>query len=57
MIQVNNNKYQLLKEGQVVEETEAATFDNTIDYFFEVYPKAYGDKRYTFKRVKKTYEY
>jgi hypothetical protein len=57
MIQVNNNKYQLLKEGQIVVETEAATFDNAIDYFFEVHPKAYGDERYTFKRVKRPYEY
>ena len=56
MIQVNNNKYQLLKEGEIVVETEAATFDNAIDYFFDVHPNAYGDERYTFKRVKRAYE-
>lgn len=57
MTQVNNDKYQLLKEGELVVETEAATFDKAIDYFFEVHPNAYGDERYTFKKVKRIYEY
>ena len=51
MTQVNYNTYQLFKENTLVEETQAATFDSAIDYFFEMYPKAYGDSKYSFKRV------
>lgn len=56
MIQVNYNTYQLFKGDELVEQTEAATFDNAIDYFFDLYPQAYGDDQYTFKRAKMAHE-
>jgi hypothetical protein len=56
MIQVNYNTYQLFKGDELVEQTEAATFDNAIDYFFDLYPQAYGDNQYTFKRAKMAHE-
>lgn len=56
MYRVNNRTYQLLKENQVIMETQCSSFDRAIDEFFESYPDAYGDKRYSFKRVKLPYE-
>ena len=56
MYQVNNRTYQLLKENQVIMETQCSSFDRAIDEFFESYPDAYGDKKYSFKRVKLPYE-
>jgi hypothetical protein len=56
MIQVNYSTYQLYKEEKLLAETEAATFDKAIDYFFELHPKAYGDDSYSFKRVPMAHE-
>jgi|DEB0MinimDraft_4_1074332.scaffolds.fasta_scaffold288765_2 hypothetical protein len=48
--------YQLVKEGKVIMETQSASFDKAIDYFFEFYPDAYVDSNYTFKTVKLPHE-
>jgi hypothetical protein len=56
MSPVNNRTYQLLKENKVIMETQCSSFDRAIDEFFESHPEAYGDKSYTFKRVKFSYE-
>lgn len=53
---VNHRTYQLLKENEVIEETEAATFDRAIDYFFDKYPEAYSDDSYQFKYVRMPHE-
>jgi hypothetical protein len=56
MTQVNYRTYQLLKEGKVILETEAATFDRAIDYFLETHPDAYVSSDYSFKYVKMSHE-
>jgi hypothetical protein len=56
MNQVNYRTYQLLKEGKVILETEAATFDRAIDYFLVSYPDAYVSSDYTFKYVRMSHE-
>lgn len=53
---VNYKTYQLLKENEVILETEAATFDRAVDYFLDVYPDAYSSNNYAFKSSKKSYE-
>lgn len=50
---VNYKTYQLLKENEVILETEAATFDRAVDYFLDVYPDAYSSNNYAFKSSKK----
>jgi hypothetical protein len=56
MNQVNYYTYQLFKEDRLIAETEAATFDRAIDYFFDTHPKAYNDSTYSFKKVKMSHE-
>ena len=56
MSQVNHRTYQLLKENQVIMETQCATLDRAIDEFLDVYPDAYDNNNYSFKRVKYSYE-
>lgn len=53
---VNYRTYQLVKEGEVIMETQAATFDRAIDYFFDRYPEAYSDGSYSFKYLKMSHE-
>lgn len=53
---VNHRTYQLLKENELVDETEAATFDRAIDYFMDKYPDAYSDNSYHFKYVRRPHE-
>jgi hypothetical protein len=57
MTKVNYRTYQLIKEDKVLIETESATFDRAVDYFFDVYPQAYSDPSYTFKIAKTNYRY
>ena len=56
MTLVNYRTYQLIKENEVVMETQAATFDRAIDYFYDIYPQAYSNSDYTFKVVKMPHE-
>jgi len=53
---VNYRTYQLIKENEVVMETQAATFDRAIDYFYDIHPQAYSNSDYTFKVVKMPHE-
>lgn len=56
MGQVNYRTYQLVKENEIIMETQAATLDRAVDYFFDEYPEAYSDSSYQFKYVKKSHE-
>lgn len=56
MTQVNYRTYQLLKEGEIILETQAATFDRAIDYFLESHPDAYVSSEYSFKYVRFPHE-
>ena len=56
MTQVNYNTYQLFKNKELVEETEAATFERAVDYFLDLHPNAYSDTNYSFRRVKMSHE-
>jgi len=56
MSPVNHRTYQLLKENEVIMETESATFDRAVDYFCDIYPQAYSDPSYSFKMTKMAHE-
>lgn len=56
MTQVNYNTYQLFKNKELIEETEAATFERAVDYFLDLHPNAYSDTDYSFKRVMMSHE-
>ena len=49
---VNYKTYQLLKENEVIMETQAASFDRAIDYFCDIHPQAYSSGEYSFKTAK-----
>ena len=57
MSQVNHRTYQLLKEDEVIMETQAATLDRAIDYFIDEHPEAYSNNSYQFKYVKMSHEH
>lgn len=56
MSQVNYRTYQLLKEDEIIMETQAATFDRAVDYFCDIYPEAYMCKDYSFRMSKMKHE-
>ena len=41
---------------ELIEETEAATFERAVDYFLDLHPNAYSDTDYSFKRVMMSHE-
>jgi len=42
----------MIKDEEVVMETQSATFDRAVDYFYDVHPQAYSDPSYKFKLVR-----
>ena len=56
MSPVNHRTYQLVKGDDIVMETQAATLDRAIDYFFDRYPEAYTDNSYQFRYTKRNHE-
>ena len=56
MSPVNHRTYQLVKGEEIIMETQAATLDRAIDYFFDQHPEAYTDSTYQFRYAKMKHE-